>query len=702
MTRRRPKRWSSRPTAPHRDDNDPLDEIIAEEISADPAGGLTRGNRLMFGGGGGMGGFGGPANRAGSDSGLPFAGLPSEMVPLIEQLLKDEPDHPVPEVDFSQNTFDRRPATLRRLFAPAKWSVLGVLILIVLETVAGRLGPTLTSLAIDKGMGLDQLGQRTLHPSRNYLYGIVILYFVLIFVSIGVGYFRTYWAGKLNESVIYRLRVRVFSHFQRMSLDFFTDERAGVLMTRMTADIENLQLSLQEGIVQLLVQGLTLVVLTIQLVYFSRRLAEITLLIVVPTMLVITVWFQRASIRGYLIVRDRLSRRPLGSVREPGRDPPGLRPQPPAPEHRRSHQHRRRVLRSQRLHGQGGGPLRARQRGHRQHRHPARRAHRRPHGAAGQDAGRRAGRLHPGPGQLLRPNPADGPAVQHLPAGQRRAVQAARSPDRRALRHRGARRRGAATIEGRITLEGVSFGYDPANPVLHDVDLEIAPGETYSLVGATGAGKSTIAKLVTRFYDPTAGRVLIDGHDLRGVTIASLRQQVGVVPQEPFLFNGTLRDNIAFARPTATDEEVLEAARVVGLDDLIERLPEGMTRRCTSGARRCPPVSASCWPWPEPSWPGPGCWSSTRPPRAWTSSRSRWSSGPSTSSSRAAPPSSSPTGWPPPCGRTRSRSSATAWSLELGSHDELVALGGLYAEMYATWQRTCTRRLRSRARRPAG
>ena len=90
----------------------------------------------------------------------------------------------------------------------------------------------------------------------------------------------------------------------------------------------------------------------------------------------------------------------------------------------------------------------------------------------------------------------------------------------------------------------MSFGYDPAVPVLHNVDLTIEPGETVAFVGATGAGKSTMAKLVTRFYDPTAGRVLIDGYDLKRVTLASLRSQLGVVPQEPFLFAGTIRDNI--------------------------------------------------------------------------------------------------------------------------------------------------------------
>jgi ATP-binding cassette subfamily B protein len=131
-------------------------------------------------------------------------------------------------------------------------------------------------------------------------------------------------------------------------------------------------------------------------------------------------------------------------------------------------------------------------------------------------------------------------------------------------------------IAGKVTLEQVSFGYDAAKPVLHDVDLHIAEGETIALVGPTGAGKSTIAKLVTRFYDPTHGRVAIDGYDLRDVTIDSLRRQLGVVPQEPFLFAGTMRDNIAFARPDATDEEVTEAVHRVGLTELVERLPEGV------------------------------------------------------------------------------------------------------------------------------
>jgi len=132
------------------------------------------------------------------------------------------------------------------------------------------------------------------------------------------------------------------------------------------------------------------------------------------------------------------------------------------------------------------------------------------------------------------------------------------------------------TIEGRITFEDVSFGYLPGQPVLHDINLEIAPGESVAFVGPTGAGKSTMAKLANRFYDPTKGRVLLDGVDVRTVTLHSLRSQLGVVPQEAFLFAGSIRTNLRFARPGISDAEIDEAIDVVGLRDLIERLPEGL------------------------------------------------------------------------------------------------------------------------------
>src|SRR4029077_18318392 len=139
-------------------------------------------------------------------------------------------------------------------------------------------------------------------------------------------------------------------------------------------------------------------------------------------------------------------------------------------------------------------------------------------------------------------------------------------------------------IAGEVDFDDVSFAYEPrpsrngasaaATPVLalDHINLRIPPGQTVALVGATGAGKSTMAKLLARFYDPTSGAVLVDGHDLREVSSASLRSQMGIVPQEAFLFSGTVRDNIAFGRPDASPEEIRAAAAAVGAEEFISEL----------------------------------------------------------------------------------------------------------------------------------
>ena len=135
-------------------------------------------------------------------------------------------------------------------------------------------------------------------------------------------------------------------------------------------------------------------------------------------------------------------------------------------------------------------------------------------------------------------------------------------------------------IEGEITLQNVTFGYNPSALVLENVDLTITSGETFALVGPTGAGKSTIAKLLTRFYDPLEGKILVDGYDISDVTLHSLRSQLGVVPQESFLFAGSIGDNIQFARPQATREDVLAACDAVGILELINSLPQGLDTPC--------------------------------------------------------------------------------------------------------------------------
>jgi ABC-type multidrug transport system fused ATPase/permease subunit len=128
---------------------------------------------------------------------------------------------------------------------------------------------------------------------------------------------------------------------------------------------------------------------------------------------------------------------------------------------------------------------------------------------------------------------------------------------------------------GRVRFEHLSFGYDPARPVLHEIELELEPGRRVALIGRTGSGKTTLASLIPRFYDVHSGRVTVDGADVRDLTLASLRRQIGVIPQDPFLFSATVRENLAFGRPEATEAELVYAARLAQAHEFVERLPNG-------------------------------------------------------------------------------------------------------------------------------
>ncbi|WP_270938370.1 ABC transporter ATP-binding protein [Falsiroseomonas oryzae] len=136
--------------------------------------------------------------------------------------------------------------------------------------------------------------------------------------------------------------------------------------------------------------------------------------------------------------------------------------------------------------------------------------------------------------------------------------------------------RPAPPLQGALRFEGISFGYSPDRTVLNGIDLAVAPGETVALVGPSGAGKTTLCALVPRFYEVEDGRITLDGHDIRDLTLESLRRQIGIVPQDVFLFAGTIRENIAYGRLGATDAEILEAARRARLDELIATLPDGL------------------------------------------------------------------------------------------------------------------------------
>lgn len=512
--------------------------------------------------------FSGPsASQTSAAAGLPFAGVPSELAERAEQILAEEPDHSTPKISFNQRTTTEDRFTLRTFLSPHRRGLLIAIGLVIIETIAFQAGPLLIQIGLDRAIVPRQ---------ADVLLYVAIAYLGAIAVNAVASRSRILFAGRLGERLMYELRVKVFSHLQRQSLDFYTEQKTGVLMTRMTSDIDALSALFQDGLVNLAVQVLTLVVITIVLVALNPLLASITLLAVLPAMLVLTYWFRGASERTYRDVRDKIAN-VLADLSE---SLAGMRVI--AAHNRRRHNviHHANVVgehRDANINASTVGAIYG----------PANEAI----GVAGQAVllavgGRMVlnGTLTVGElfAFLLYLTAFFAPIQQLVQlynsyqAGQSAVVKLR---DLLALDPTVAERPDAVElppIEGRIELSGVTFGYSPDSPVLTDLSLVIEPGETLAVVGPTGAGKSTVAKLVTRFYDPDRGEVSIDGHDLRSVTLHSLRSQLGVVPQEPFLFNRSIRDNIAFARPEASDDEVWEACRAVGIEDLVERLDDGL------------------------------------------------------------------------------------------------------------------------------
>jgi ATP-binding cassette subfamily B protein len=525
---------------------------------------------MAWGGGWSGGGamFGGSSSTS---TGLPFGGIPSELMEEATKLLATEPAHEPSRIVFTQlpRARERQRLSLGRLLGAYPGMVAAGSALVIAISLILQAGPKLTEYAINNGMV-------TGHHSMTVIAVCGGLYLVLALASALLQRVQIDVTGTLASRVMHDLRIRVFTHFQRLSLDFFTDEKSGVLMSRMTSDVENLQQLVQDGISQFAMQGLTMIVITIVLFATNVALATWTVLLVVPLLFTLSVWFHRASERGYLLSRDRIAN-VLADLSE---SLYGIRVVTASNRQRRNIVNHRHVVGAYRDANIYTGRVNA------------------VYGPATIMIGILGQGLLLGIGgrMVLNHQLTIGALIAfflylnrffqpiQLLVQQYNALQQGRSsiirlrellevpPSVDEAEHATT----LPTIEGRITFEHVSFGYDPDHLVLHDVNLEIAPGESVAFVGPTGAGKSTMAKLANRFYDPTAGRVLLDGIDIRTVTLRSLRSQLGVVPQEAFLFAGSIRTNLSFGRPGVTDEEIEEAVDVVGLRDLVDRLPLGI------------------------------------------------------------------------------------------------------------------------------
>ena len=521
--------------------------------------------------GGGWGGAGSGMFGASQRTGLPFGGIPSELQVEANKVLASEPAHEPSNLSFHQrpSAKERLALTLPRMLrAYPRW-VVGGSLLVILTSLLLQAGPLLTELAINKGLTRG-------HRSLEVVFVCGVLYLVLALANALLQRVQIDVTGKLASRVMHDLRIRVFVHFQRLSLDFFTDEKVGVLMSRMTSDVENLQQLVQDGISSFAAQGLTMIVITAILFATNVTLAAWTVLLVVPLMFVFTLWFHHASEKGYLLSRDRIAN-VLADLSE---SLYGIRVVTANNRQKRNIANHRHVVGAYRDANLYTGRVNA------------------IYGPSTNMIGIFGSAMLLGIGghMVLEHQLTIGALVAfflylnrffapiQLLVQQYNSLQQGRSS---VIRLREVLQTPPSideaenpvvlpTIEGRITFEDVSFGYNPDNLVLHDVNLEIAPGESVAFVGPTGAGKSTMAKLANRFYDPTSGRILLDGIDIRTVTLHSLRSQLGVVPQEAFLFAGSIRTNLGFGRTGIFDEEIEEAIDVVGLRDLIARLPEGL------------------------------------------------------------------------------------------------------------------------------
>ncbi len=463
------------------------------------------------------------------------------------------------------------------LVRPYRGRVALTAVALVLGTAAGLAPPYLAGKAIDSGIQEGDIGALNLVVAAFIGAALVVAIATLV---------QTYMVGWIGTRALQDLRERVFSHLQSMSIGFFTRRSPGVLISRMTNDIEALNQLVSDGVVTLFSSTLTLIGVVVILLFLNPELALVTF-ITFPLLAIASVVFRIASAGAYRATRERIAaitaylQETLSGVR---------------------------VVRS---FGQ-------------EKRHNTRMTEL---NEANRVANLRTVYLNAAYFPAVELLSAVGTAVILLFGGYEVVngnievgivvafvgyLQTFFDPIQQLSQLYTTYQQGMAALDkifdlldtapdmvdapgaidpgplrGEIEMEGIWFSYaDDAlereaegkdvDWALRDVDLHVPAGQTLALVGATGAGKSTFAKLVSRFYDPQRGTVKIDGHDLCGVQQAALRRQLGIVPQEGFLFSGTVRENIAFGRPEADLEEIEEAVAAVGATEFIASLPDGI------------------------------------------------------------------------------------------------------------------------------
>jgi ATP-binding cassette subfamily B protein len=469
-----------------------------------------------------------------------------------------------------------RGRNLRGLFGmlrPYRVRAALTVVALLLGTAASLAPPLLARAAIDDGIQRHDFGKLLL---------VVIAFFVSALIVWVMTYAQTFLVGWVGQRALADLRIRIFKHLQTLPIGFYESRSAGVLISRMTNDVEALDSLVTDSVVTLFQSGLTLIGTIGILLYLDVTLALITFCIL-PLVLAGSLWFRIISAGAF-----RRTRETIGAITGYLQETlSGIR-----------------VVRSFAQ-------------------EPVHEAQFTELNADNADANMTTVKLNAAyfPSVEMLSGVAVGLIVLyggyqaidgHISIGTIVAFVAALSnlfePIQQLSQLYATYQSGMAALEkifqlldekpdledrddaielgrisGEVDFDDVSFAYQKRRGdnsteqvlALDHIDLQIPPGQTVALVGATGAGKSTMAKLIARFYDPTSGAVLVDGHDLREVASSSLRSQMGIVPQEAFLFSGTVAENIAFGRPDADADQIRAAAAAVGAEEFIAELPSG-------------------------------------------------------------------------------------------------------------------------------
>lgn len=499
---------------------------------------------------------------AGLGQGSSTAGMPAtpEILAMVEKL---PPATEQPKIDAESFRHDSTPFSLRGLLGTVKWLLVAIIATLCVLVTADVVFPSLVRHAIDAGVGDKDTGALV----TATLLGLAIVVAAWIASTI-----NTILTSRAGERLLYGLRLRSFAHVQRLGLDYFETTQSGRIMTRMTTDIDSLSKFLQEGLAQAIVSGATLIGVSIMLLVTAPRLALVALTSL-PIVIVATVVFRRISSRLYSEARGQIStvnadfQELVNGIRTSQvynqQDSDVERFTHSALEYRRLRMQAQTVVS---IYFPGINVL---------------------------SELASAAVVGVGAVMVLNGTVTAGVLVafmiymnllfapiqqlsqvfdmyQQAEVGLRRISdllsQSTSVPDSGRETH---------VPEGSLSLDDVTFAYSNGVDVLHEVSETIDEGSTVAVVGATGAGKSTIVKLLARFYDPTAGAVRTVDTDIRNITLAAWRGSLGFVPQESHLFAGTIASNIAYGKPNATPNEVIHAARSIGALRAIAAIPGG-------------------------------------------------------------------------------------------------------------------------------